>query len=70
VAALPHAFECRVTLLFFSDHGDWSLWMNNSDKDALKPDFLHEALKRILLRAIMWIQEEREEHWKNTLTFN
>lgn len=43
-------------------HGDWSLWMNNSGGDALRPDFLHEALKRILLQAIVWIQEEKEDH--------
>jgi hypothetical protein len=42
---------------------DWSLWMIRSDDDnkplepgviPLKPDFLHEALKRILLQAIVW----------------
>jgi hypothetical protein len=43
-------------------HGDWSLWMNNNDNGALKPDFLHEALKRLLLQAIVWIQEKQEEH--------
>jgi hypothetical protein len=41
---------------------DWSLWMNKSDVKALKPDFLHDALKRILLQAIVWIIEKQEDH--------
>jgi hypothetical protein len=36
--------------------------MKKSEGKALKPDFLHEALKRLLLQAIVWILEKQKEH--------
>jgi hypothetical protein len=42
-------------------HCDWTVWMHPKDKKPLKADFLHEALKRILLQEIVFMDEETND---------
>lgn len=41
---------------------EWTLWMDPKDKNPLKADVLHEALKWMLLKEIMDINRKKNEN--------
>jgi hypothetical protein len=41
---------------------NWTLWMDPKDENPLKADFLHEALKQLLLEEIVNIDSEKNKN--------